>query len=44
MGLYLRRRVRLSSANAEAVTAINEFPRFQITGYRTGSPKNPVDQ
>jgi hypothetical protein len=31
-------RVVLSSANAEAVTAIHQFLRFQITEHKTGDP------
>jgi hypothetical protein len=28
----------ISSANAEAVTAIHEFLKFQITEHKTGDP------
>jgi len=31
-------RVVISSANAEAVTAIHEFLKFQITEHKTGDP------
>ena len=31
-------RVRISSANAEAILAVQEFLRFQITDHKTGDP------
>lgn len=34
-------RVRISSANADAVAAIHDFLRFQIAEHRTGDPTGP---
>jgi hypothetical protein len=34
-------RVRISTGNAEAVKAVHEFLRFQITDHQTGDPLDP---
>jgi hypothetical protein len=34
-------RVRISSANADAVKAVQDFLRFQITDHQTGDPLEP---